>query len=61
MESGELGEEEESRLRKRKEGMRFYELTMRIIRLKNELEKVYNRKRREAGDGSNKKGGISND
>jgi len=61
VESGELGEEEGLRLRERKEGMRFYELTMRIIRLKNELERVYNRKRREAGDGSNKKGGINND
>ena len=46
---------EESRLRKRKEGIRFYELTMRIIRLKNELERIYNRKRGEGGDESNKK------
>ena len=61
VESGELGEEEGSRLRKRKESIRFYELTKRIIRLKNELERAYNRKRREAGDESNKKGGISND
>ena len=61
VESRELDEEEESRLRKRREGIRFYELTMRIIRLKNELERVYDRKRREAGEGSNKKGGISND
>jgi len=28
---------------------------MRIIRLKNELERIYNRKRGEEGDESNKK------
>jgi len=59
LESGKLTEKQESRLKQIKESLNFYELTLKLIRLYRQLDRVYNKKLRRLEDNEPQKINIS--
>lgn len=59
LESGKLTEKQERSLKQIKESLNFYELTLKLIRLYRQLDRVYNKKLRRLEDNEPQKINIS--